>query len=103
MAKLNVEIKENGDVKYMLEFAGRTFDMTMIRNDWGAESDKPSLDDQVKKELGDVLIGILGEANAEEILSIICDLDSFATIGTVEDDIVALTDFEEQLKEGAEP
>jgi len=103
MAKLNVEVKPNGDVKYILEFAGRTFDMTMIRNEWGAESDKPSLDDQVEKELGDVLVGILGEADAEEVLGLICDLDSFVTISTAADDIVALTDFEEQLKEGAEP
>ena len=103
MAKLNVEIRENGDVKYTLEFAGRTFDMTMIRNEWGAESDKPSLDDQVEKELGDVLIGILGEEDAEEVLGLICELDSFATIGTVDDNIVALTEYEAQLKEGAEP
>ncbi len=103
MAKLNVEIKPNGDVKYTLEFAGRTFDMTMIRNEWGAESDKPSLDDQVEKELGDVLNSILGEFDAEEVLGLICDMDSFATIGTVEDNLVALTEFEEQLKEGAKP
>lgn len=103
MAKLNVEIKENGDVKYTLEFAGRTFDLTMIRNEWGAESDKPSLDEQVEKELGDVLIGILGEADTEEVLGLICDMDSFATIGDVDDNIVALTDFEKQMKEGAEP
>lgn len=103
MAKLNVEIKSNGDVKYTLEFAGRTFDMTMIRNEWGAESDKPSLDDQVEKELGDVLIGILGEADAEEVLGLICDMDSFTTIGGMDDSIIALTDFEKQLKEDAEP
>ena len=103
MAKLNVEIKENGDVKYMLEFAGRTFDLTMIRNEWGAKSDNPSLDAQVEKELGDVLNSILGEFDAEEVLELISDLDSFATIGTVDDNIVALTEYEAQLKEGAEP
>ena len=103
MAKLNVEIKPNGDVKYTLEFAGRTFDMTMIRNEWGAESDKPSLDDQVEKELGDVLKSVLGEIDAEEVLELICDMDSFATIGGVDDGIVALTEYEEQLKEDAKP
>lgn len=98
MAKLNVEFKPNGDVKYTLEFAGRTFDMTMIRNEWGAKSDKPSLDDQVEKELGDVLNSILGEADAEEVLGLICDMDSFASIG-----IVALTEFEQHLKAEAAP
>lgn len=103
MAKLNVEFKPNGDVKYTLEFAGRTFDMTMIRNEWGAKSDKPSLDDQVEKELGDVLNSILGEADAEEVLGLICDMDSFASIGDVDDSIVALTEFEQHLKAEAAP
>ena len=103
MAKLNVEIKENGDVKYTLEFAGRTFDMTMIRNEWGAESDKPSLDDQVEKEMGDVLIGILGEFDAEEVLGLICDIDEVYTISTIQEIVVALTEYEEQLKEDAKP
>ena len=103
MAKLNVEIRENGDVKYTLEFAGRTFDMTMIRNEWGAESDKPSLDDQVEKEMGDVLIGILGEFDAEEVLGLICEIDKVSTVGTIQEIIVALTEYEAKLKEDAEP
>lgn len=103
MAKLNVEFKPNGDVKYTLEFAGRTFDMTMIRNEWGAKSDKPSLDNQVEKELGDVLNSILGEADAEEVLEIIADIDSFVSISTVDDSIIALTEFEQKLKAEAAP
>lgn len=103
MAKLNVEFKPNGDVKYTLEFAGRTFDMTMIHNEWGAKSDKPSLDNQVEKELGDVLNSILGEADAEEVLGLICDMDSFASIGGVDDSIVVLTELEQHLKAEAAP
>ena len=103
MAKLNVEFKENGDVKYTLEFAGKTFDMTMIRNEWGAESDKASLDDQVEKELGNVLNSILGEIETEEILELICDIDSFAFISDVDDSIVALTEYEQTLKTEAVP
>ena len=57
----------------------------------------------MEKELGDVLIGILGEADAEEVLGLICDMDSFASIGDVDDSIVALTEFERSLKTEAAP
>ena len=103
MAKLNVEFKPNGDVKYTLEFAGRTFDLTMIRNDWGAESDKPSLDDQVEKELGDVLNSILGEYDAEETLNLIDNIAFSTSIDDVNDSIVELTEYEERLKTEAAP
>lgn len=103
MAKLNVEIKPNGDVKYTLEFAGRTFDMTMIRNEWGAKSDKPSLDAQVEKELGDVLKSVLGEIDAEEVLELICEIDKVYTVGTIQEIIIALTEYEAKLKEDAKP
>lgn len=40
MAKLNIECRPNGDVKYNLEFLGCAFDMTMIANEYGAEAIK---------------------------------------------------------------
>ena len=79
------------------------YDKIINGNEWGAESDKPSLDDQVEKELGDVLNSILGESDAEEVLGLICDMDSFASIGDVDDSIVALTEFEQSLKAEAAP
>ena len=101
MAKLNVEVKPNGDVKYTLEFAGRTFDMTMMRTRWGARSDKPALDDQVEKELGEVLNSVLGEIDTEEILKTIYEDLHPSSIDA--DGIVKLTEFEEQLKAEAMP
>ena len=102
MAKLNVEVKPNGDVKYTLEFAGKTFDMTMVRNPWGARSDKPALDDQVEKELGDVLNSVLDEFDVEEILETIYE-DLQPSSIELADGIVKLTEFEEQLKAEAMP
>lgn len=101
MAKLNVEVRPNGDMKYVLEFAGRTFDMTMVRVSYGAEGDKPSLDDQVERELGDVLNGVLGEFDAEEVLETIDDIYSFPSEWTT--CIEKLTKFEAQLKAEAMP
>ena len=101
MAKLNVEVKPNGDMKYTLEFADKTFDITMVRTDWGAQGDKPSLDSQVEKELGDILNNILGEFDTEEILEAIDDMN-YST-GDWAGDIVILTEFEERLKAEAMP
>ena len=101
MAKLNVEVRPNGDMKYVLEFAGRTFDMTMVRVSWGAQGNKPALDTQVERELGDVLNGILDEFDVEEVLETIDDLHSFPSEWA--DCIVKLTKFEAQLKAEAMP
>ena len=103
MAKLNVEIKENGDMKYTLEFAGRIFDITMIRTRYGAKSDEPSLDEQVEAKLGDALNAVLGEFEAEEALETIADIDGFSTLSTINDCILALTEYEAQLKAEAMP
>jgi len=101
MAKLNVEVKPSGDMKYVLEFAGKKFDMTMVRTTWGATGDKPSLDIQVERELGDVLNSILDEFDVEEVLETIDDLHSFPSEWA--DCIVKLTKFEAQLKAEALP
>ena len=102
MAKLNIEVNQNGDAKYTLEFAGKTFDMTMVRKPWGTRSDKPTLDDQVEKELGDVLNSVLGEFDTEKILEIIYENLQPSSI-ELADGIVKLTEFEEQLKAEAMP
>ena len=102
MAKLNVEVKPSGDMKYVLEFAGKKFDMTMVRTTWGATGDKPSLDIQVERELGDVLNSILDEFDVEEVLEIIDDLQSFSA-SDWGDNIAKLTKFEAQLKAEAMP
>ena len=102
MAKLNIEVKQNGDEKYILEFAGRTFDMTMIRTSYGAKGDKPTLYSQVEEELGDVLNSVLDEFDVEEVLGTISDLQPFSTISWG-GNIAKLTEFEEQLKAEAMP
>ena len=102
MAKLNVEVRPNGDMNYVLEFAGRTFDMTMVRVSWGAQGNKPALDIQVERELGDVLNSILDEFDVEEVLETIDDLQSFSA-SDWGDNIAKLTKFEAQLKAEAMP
>lgn len=103
MAKLNIACRENGDIEYRLTFAGRAFDMMMIRNAYGAQSDKPSLGDQIEKELGDVLNSILGEDETEELLGQLEDICDLASVDDINDIVMALNEYEEQLKTEARP
>lgn len=103
MAKLNIECRENGDIEYRLTFAGRAFDMMMIRNAYGAQSYKPSLGDQIEKELGDVLNSILGEEETEELLKQLDDICNMALVEDINDTVMALTEYEEQLRTEARP
>lgn len=99
MAKLKIECRENGDVKYSLDFLGCAFDMTMIANEYGAISDKKALDNQVEDELGDTLTDILGSEETEELLEYIAGID----VGDVGEVMQALTEYERRIKAEAEP
>ena len=100
MAKLNVEIKPNGDIRYWLDFAGKTFETT---EKWDGPDEGTDLNMQVETSMLTVLIGILGEFDAEEVLELICEIDKVSTISTIQEIIVALTEYEAKLKEDAEP
>lgn len=100
MAMLNVEIKPNGDIRYRLDFAGKTFETTKERNN---PANSITLDEMVETSMLPVLSSILGEFDAEEALSFICDIDEVSTITTIQEIVIALTEYEAQLKEGAEP
>ncbi len=100
MAKLNVEIKPNGDIRYWLDFAGKTFETT---EKWDGPDESTALNVQVETDMLTVLNSILGEFDAEEVLGLICDIDDVSTISTIQEIVIALTEYEEQLKEGAEP
>lgn len=99
MAKLNIECRPNGDVRYNLEFLGCAFDMTMIANEYGARSDKKALDNQVEEQLGDTLSDILGQEEMEELLEQIASID----VGDLDEVMQALTEYEEQIKTEARP
>ena len=94
MAKLNIECRPNGDIKYNLEFLGCAFDMTMIANEYGARSDKKALDSQVEEALGDTLTDILGKEDLEELLEQIADID----VGDLDEVMQDLTEYEQQIK-----
>lgn len=100
MAKLNVEIKPNGDIRYQLDFAGKTFETT---EKWNGPDESIALNVQVETDMLTVLNSILGEFDAEEVLGLICDIDEVSTISTIQEIVVALTEYEEQLKEDAKP
>ena len=100
MAKLNVEIKPNGDIRYWLDFAGKTFETT---EKWNGPDESIALNVQVETDMLTVLNSILGEFDAEEVLGLICDIDEVSTISTIQEIVVALTEYEEQLKEDAKP
>lgn len=100
MAKLNMEIKQNGDIRYQLDFAGKTFETT---EKWNGPDESTALNVQVETDMLTVLNSILGEFDAEEVLGLICDIDEVSTISTIQEIVVALTEYEEQLKEDAKP
>lgn len=100
MAKLNIEIKPNGDIRYWLDFAGKTFETTKEQNN---PANDITLDVQVEKDMLTVLNSILGEFDAEEVLGLICDIDEVYTISTIQEIVIALTEYEAQLKEDAKP
>lgn len=99
MAKLNIECRPNGDIKYNLEFLGCAFDMTMIANEYGARSDKKALDSQVEEALGDTLTDILGKEDLKELLEQIADID----VGDLDEVMQALTEYEQQIEAEARP
>ena len=99
MAKLNIECRPNGDIKYNLEFLGCAFDMTMIANEYGARSDKKALDSQVEESLGDTLTDILGKEDLKELLEQIADID----VGDLDEFMQALTEYEQQIEAEARP
>ena len=100
MAKLNVEIKPNGDIHYQLEFAGKTFESTKSRSKY---TEDPALDEKVALKMLSILNAVLGEFDAEEVLGLICDIDDTSSTGTLSDIILALNEYETQLKAEAMP
>lgn len=94
MAKLTIECLESGDIQYKLKFLGSEFQLIMIGNESGATSDRPALDSQVKKELGESLNDLLGQQETEELLERISEIGDLNDVDSMNEIVIFLNECE---------
>lgn len=94
MAKLTIECLESGDIQYKLRFMGINFYLIMMGNEFGAASDRPALENQVKKELGESLENLLGQQETEELLERISEIGDLNDVDSMNEIVIFLNECE---------